>query len=617
MVRETTTHTDTNGMLLRTQIASGESEEDPRFKVQASCGQRALYLAVFKNGINVASHLPASQWQREDVLYDSTFLALSGRGSTLAVGQTERFKAVNVDDMGNETTLPSITIKRLEGESETFSYTTSAGTTTLTWDEAGFPEQITSFGLELQLRGTTEAAALELSGMRPHSIAESGGTCPVQPALTSVEGKVRLKIHTRPGGSFPSDNDPEWKVIDRLKDGVIVENSMSLTHELTGLRKLNNDKPSIVRQWLRSSSLCDSDHQKVREFARQACSQAQATTELDKCLALRLAVVGYIQGNYGELSLASASEILANPVGDCRHNAILLAATLRSQRIPARMVSGYVMFQDDPYAFGHMWVEAFAEGCWRRLDSALYGGTFNAVYLREGVFDDQDEKLIDLVITKIEVLPTNRQSQTQASHPIQLTKEQSYLAARCAFYMGATKLGLLSSSLQNENTAFESWESTSELANRLGVMTNSNFPAKELAGAAEITEVLTGLNLVLTCFEQSNGAERRSWENRFGVEASASYALTADCMAYLILRSAPALAKLLPQARKQLEADIEASNLPRSTREKLLELVITADPSEAKMQIENLLYDYFQSESDVASIFADLTSIVNSASTPR
>jgi transglutaminase-like putative cysteine protease len=74
-------------------------------------------------------------------------------------------------------------------------------------------------------------------------------------------------------------------------------------------------------------------------------------------------------------ALSSASEALRTGSGDCTEHAVLLAALLRSQGVPARVVAGLVWcesFAGRRDVFGwHLWTQAMLDGRWVDLDATL------------------------------------------------------------------------------------------------------------------------------------------------------------------------------------------------------------------------------------------------------
>jgi hypothetical protein len=83
-------------------------------------------------------------------------------------------------------------------------------------------------------------------------------------------------------------------------------------------------------------------------------------------------VAGYLTKKSYDRGFDLASSVAIRRGGDCTEHAVFLAALLRRFGIPARAVVGLVLIptENEPVAFGHMWVEAF-ETRWRVADAAI------------------------------------------------------------------------------------------------------------------------------------------------------------------------------------------------------------------------------------------------------
>lgn len=70
-----------------------------------------------------------------------------------------------------------------------------------------------------------------------------------------------------------------------------------------------------------------------------------------------------------------ASTVAKSRSGDCTEYAVLSAALARALAIPARVVIGTIIVEDDSSveAIGHAWNEFWLDGYWRRIDAAMYG----------------------------------------------------------------------------------------------------------------------------------------------------------------------------------------------------------------------------------------------------
>lgn len=98
----------------------------------------------------------------------------------------------------------------------------------------------------------------------------------------------------------------------------------------------------------------------------------------------------------------SFQEFMQKKVGFCSHYASAVAIILRVKGIPSRLVSGYMGGSYNRYADfylisqndAHVWVEAFSDGSWKRLDPTewiapdrvLLGGTAFMAAVKDGQF---------------------------------------------------------------------------------------------------------------------------------------------------------------------------------------------------------------------------------------
>lgn len=91
--------------------------------------------------------------------------------------------------------------------------------------------------------------------------------------------------------------------------------------------------------------------------------------------ALRKRVLRHVSRKGLQTAFASASETAKTRAGDCSEHAVLLAAMLRADGIPARVATGLVYadaFAGNRDIFGwHMWTQALIDGKWIDLDATL------------------------------------------------------------------------------------------------------------------------------------------------------------------------------------------------------------------------------------------------------
>lgn len=118
-------------------------------------------------------------------------------------------------------------------------------------------------------------------------------------------------------------------------------------------------------------------------------------------------VHGYIDEKSLGVGFATASEVARTRVGDCSEHATLLAAVLRADGIPSRVVSGLVYARDfigsqDIFGY-HMWTQAYIdtpEGPrWVDLDATLPNGiAYDATHIALDVSALSDDDTINAMI---------------------------------------------------------------------------------------------------------------------------------------------------------------------------------------------------------------------------
>ncbi len=99
-------------------------------------------------------------------------------------------------------------------------------------------------------------------------------------------------------------------------------------------------------------------------------------------------VHGWVRAKDLDSGFATASEVAASRSGDCTEHSVLLAALLRAEGIPSRVVTGLVYldaFAGSSRVFGyHMWVQARIDGRWLDLDPTILApqpGGFDATHI--------------------------------------------------------------------------------------------------------------------------------------------------------------------------------------------------------------------------------------------
>ena len=175
------------------------------------------------------------------------------------------------------------------------------------------------------------------------------------------------RIHTK--GRNPTDFLPIGGT-----QAVASMDDETATLTVSSVRPPRNIQPSRNQQkdYLGDTQFLQAKDSRVQEHARRATAGS-----IDPgTIAVRMEQYVYKELKKKNFStvLASAAEVAKSLEGDCTEHACLLAAMLRVQKIPSRVVVGLV-FAERLGAFGgHMWTEAWLDGKWVPLDATLGKG---------------------------------------------------------------------------------------------------------------------------------------------------------------------------------------------------------------------------------------------------
>lgn len=173
--------------------------------------------------------------------------------------------------------------------------------------------------------------------------------------------------------------------------------------------------------YLAASPMIDAQDGEIRALASEALADAPHDAAA-RCERLRVATWKRLARKDLGSALASASEAVRSRSGDCTEHAVLLAALLRTQRLPSRVVAGLVWcdrFAGRRDVFGwHLWTQARVDGRWVDLDATLPPGgpsfhpghiALSATALSDPVGDPSLTRLLSaLGNLRIEVLDGSR-----------------------------------------------------------------------------------------------------------------------------------------------------------------------------------------------------------------
>jgi len=216
--------------------------------------------------------------------------------------------------------------------------------------------------------------ALALSELDPPEMMQSTFVKPAGVPIESPRDATRVRYRlTLPDGDLPPAFVGGAQTADEEDGAVLVT---------VDLRREDND-PARPEHLASTSMLAASDPV-VTQLARRA-TEGAPDTPADRALALRRFVYDFIDEKSLGVGYASASEVARAGVGDCTEHAVLLAALLRAEGVPSRVVSGLVYTQafagaQDVFGY-HAWTQAHVDGRWIDLDATLPGRAFDAAHI--------------------------------------------------------------------------------------------------------------------------------------------------------------------------------------------------------------------------------------------
>ncbi|QOJ00832.1 MAG: transglutaminase domain-containing protein [Phycisphaeraceae bacterium] len=154
-------------------------------------------------------------------------------------------------------------------------------------------------------------------------------------------------------------------------------------------------------RFLKATPVVDYKDPKVSELRDRALAGKEGEGAAARAEALRRFVYGFITAKHMGVGFDTASGVARTRGGDCTEHAVLLAALLRGDGIPARVVTGLVYadaFAGATDVFGyHMWTQALLEregvSGWVDLDATFPGRVaFDATHIALGAsaLDDGD-----------------------------------------------------------------------------------------------------------------------------------------------------------------------------------------------------------------------------------
>jgi len=140
---------------------------------------------------------------------------------------------------------------------------------------------------------------------------------------------------------------------------------------------------AVPAEFLGANRFLQIDDDLVKDHAAKAIGDE--TDPWQQCLKMEKWVSENLKKKDFSTLLASAAEVAKDLSGDCTEHATLLAAMVRTRKIPSRVAVGlvYVPTKNGEGAFGgHMWTEVFLDGRWIPLDATLGRGGIGGGHIK-------------------------------------------------------------------------------------------------------------------------------------------------------------------------------------------------------------------------------------------
>ncbi|MDA1232081.1 MAG: transglutaminase-like domain-containing protein, partial [Planctomycetota bacterium] len=186
---------------------------------------------------------------------------------------------------------------------------------------------------------------------------------------------VRLMISVDASEQISLPSSDFQTVEQTASNSIIVKLTRPLTDaDGTGLLAPPRNRTRPNKKYTDRSHWLDTRDDNVRRLAVMGGGAASEPKE--KCKRLASYINSHMRLAAFSTSLQPASEVAKSKQGDCTEYAVLLAAVMRSEGIPARVAVGFA-YVPNPASFApHMWTEAWINGQWIPFDATL-GGEVN------------------------------------------------------------------------------------------------------------------------------------------------------------------------------------------------------------------------------------------------
>lgn len=248
---------------------------------------------------------------------------------------------------------------------------------TLWADRSGAVLKTFSPVMQMSSYRTTKAVALE----KPEVLFDLGDASTVKVAkpLEDAHGSKRARYRVELIGGDPAsvfESAPGQQV--KSTGPNTAEITVEALRPETPLAEQEISKPTGAD--LEPNRFIQSDDPKIIAMAREAAGNEQDPWKV--ATALERYVHDAVEEKNYSTAFASASEVAESREGDCTEHAVLLAALLRSLKMPARLAIGLVYAPSEQGFAFHLWTEVYLNGRWLPLDGTLGRGGIGAAHLK-------------------------------------------------------------------------------------------------------------------------------------------------------------------------------------------------------------------------------------------
>lgn len=213
--------------------------------------------------------------------------------------------------------------------------------------------------------------ATELEALAPNDVIDFDLATYASVPLTVAEGHTFANWQDALSATFrvtmPDANPADFLAASpyqrvRSLDDRTVEVTVSQTPDKGGVASTRPTAADVqANRWI------DKDHAELAAFAAAGAGELFEPTQLAKSLHAHV-FRSLEQTSLGPV-LATSTEVVRDPRGDCTEHAVLLAAVCRNQNLPARVAIGLI-YDAESNAFAyHMWNEVWMKDVWVPVDA--------------------------------------------------------------------------------------------------------------------------------------------------------------------------------------------------------------------------------------------------------